>query len=59
MKVIDILDKLSDSVEVNIFNEDLTLIARYDGRDSIGDDINEKPIKGIFPKDRGILNIMI
>ena len=59
MKVIDILETLSDSVEVNIFDEDLTLIARYDGKDSIGEDINDKTIIGIFPKDRGIINIMI
>lgn len=59
MKVIDILEILSDSVEVNIYDEDLTLIARYDGKDSIGEDINDKTIIGIFPKDRGIINIMI
>lgn len=59
MKVIDILEIISDSVEVNIFDEDLTLIARYDGKDSIGEDINDKTIIGIFPKDRGIINIMI
>lgn len=59
MKLIDILDKLEDYVTVGVYDGELTLIARYDGKNSIDEDLNDRDVINIFPIGNANLNIVI
>ena len=46
MTVLDILSKITDGTNVEIW-QDNEIIASYDGRNSIPDELNDKPIRSI------------
>lgn len=59
IKLIDLLLTCNDSMNVNIFNNDCELISRYDGRDSIDEELNHKWVEWIYPVADNVLNIGI
>lgn len=57
MKLIDLLLTCNDSMTVNIFNNDCEIISRYDGMDSIEEELNHRFVEWIYPVGENQLNI--
>lgn len=56
MKLIEILETCSDSINVNVYDLEDNFLAVYDGRDSIPQNLNNKPVKQI-DVEKSILQI--
>lgn len=58
MKLIQILENCSDSININVYDLEDNLLAVYDGRDSIPESLNNKPVKQI-DVEKSILQIWV
>lgn len=56
MKLIEILETCLDSINVNVYDLEDNLLAVYDGRNSIQQNLNNKPVKQI-DVEKSILQI--
>ena len=57
LKLIDLLMVCNDSMTVNVYDNDCELISRYDGRDSIEQELNNRFVSWIYPVSDNHLNI--
>ena len=58
MKLIQILETCLDSININVYDLEDNLLAVYDGRDSIPESFNNKPVKQI-DVEKSILKIWV
>lgn len=59
MLLIDILVKVGDGTIVRVFDNECEEIAKYDGKDSIPEELNNKEIETVFPAAFGQLNVIL
>lgn len=57
IRLIDLLQACNDSMILNIFNNECDLISRYDGRDSIDDNLKNEWVEWIYPTMDNQLNV--
>lgn len=59
MKLIEVISLVGDGANVRVFNSEYEEIAKYDGKESIPDELNNEEVENIFPANCGQLNIII
>lgn len=59
MKLIDLLEVVSENQMVVVWNEDSVLLDRYDGRDSIDEKYNECPVTWVACGPKKWLHVCI
>lgn len=59
MKLIDVLEIINENAEVRVYNFNGDEIARYDGRNSISENLNGEEVNGIRPMEDYWGNVFI
>lgn len=59
MKLIEVISLVGDGTNVRVFNSEYEEIAKYDGKESIPEELNNLEVENIFPANCGQLNIII
>lgn len=57
IRLIDLLQTCNDSMILKIYNTDYDIIAKYDGKDAIDNNWNDKQIVWIYPTTNNELNV--